>query len=123
MISDTPLLSAAGYDDIASKVKAFLQAAKSAAADGITWADFGTLLVALMRLSIATLDDVQNLTGSEKKEIVIHAVGVLFDLVADKAIPLAMYPIWYIARPAVRSLVLALASGAVEQILSLVRAT
>jgi hypothetical protein len=42
-------------------------------------------------------------------------------MVADKAVPTTVYPLWIICRPAVRSLVLALASGAVEQIIPLVR--
>jgi hypothetical protein len=36
-------------------------------------------------------------------------------------VPRVAYPIWILARPAVRALVLALAAGAVEQVLPLVR--
>ena len=104
-----------------TKIDAFISAAKSAAADGLTWQEFGELLVAFLRLSTALYDEVAAMTGAEKKAAVLDAVGRLFDAVADKCIPLAAYPIWYIARPAVRSLVLALASGAVEQLLPLVR--
>jgi hypothetical protein len=49
-------------------------------------------------------------------------VGDLFDAVADRAVPIVALPLWVVARPAVRSLVLALASGAIEQLLWLVRA-
>lgn len=123
MIATTPLLAAVPFDNIAERVSAFLRSAQEAAADGITWSEFGSLLVALMRLSIQTLDTVDTLTGAEKREIVLHAVGVLFDLIADKAVPLTVWPIWVLARPAVRSLVLALASGSVEQLLTMVRGT
>jgi hypothetical protein len=41
--------------------------------------------------------------------------------VADKAIPTAVWPLWILVRPAVRSLVLAISAGAMEQILKLVR--
>ena len=121
-IANPPLAAAGSYVDIASKVSAFLQSAKAAAADGLTWREFGELLVALLRVSVSTLDHVRGLSGVEKKAIVLEAAASLFDLVADKAVPTALYPVWVFARPAVRSFVLAIASGAVEQVLPLVRA-
>ena len=48
-------------------------------------------------------------------------IGDLFDAVADKAVPTVLWPVWILARPAVRSLVVSLAAGAVEQVLQLVR--
>lgn len=114
--------SAASYSDIAGQVAAFLQYAKTAAADGLTWREFGELLVALLRLTTKTLDAVTGLSGPEKQAIVLEAVASLFDLVASKAVPPMAYPLWVVARPAVRSFVLSLASGALEQVLPLVRA-
>ncbi len=61
------------------------------------------------------------LTGEQKKALALEAVGDLFDAVADRAVPPIAWPVWIVARPAVRSLVLALASGAIEQLLPLVR--
>jgi len=52
---------------------------------------------------------------------VMEAAAALFDELADKAIPTVLWPFWVLARPSVRSLVLALASGAVEQILPMLR--
>jgi hypothetical protein len=49
-------------------------------------------------------------------------VAHLFDAVADQAVPAAVYPLWLIVRFPIRSLVLAIASGAIEQLLPLVRA-
>jgi|688.fasta_scaffold195228_2 hypothetical protein len=118
-----PTVAAGQAHDVVDKVASFLNAARQAAMDGITWREFGELLVALLRVSIETLDHVSNLTGAEKKEIVLHSVGRLFDLVADKAIPLAVYPLWLLVRSPVRSFVLALASGAIEQLLPMVRAS
>jgi hypothetical protein len=118
-----PAAAAGQAHHVVDKVAAFLNAARQAAIDGITWREFGELLVALLRVAIETLDHASNLTGAEKKEIVLHAAGRLFDLVADKAIPLTVYPLWLLVRSPVRSLVLALASGAVEQLLPLVRAS
>jgi hypothetical protein len=106
---------------VLTKIDAFVTAARSASADGLTWAEFGELLVALLKLSVSLYDDVRQLSGAEKKAAVLDAVGRLFDAVADKAVPVAVYPIWIFARPAVRSLVLALAAGAIEQLLPLVR--
>jgi hypothetical protein len=62
------------------------------------------------------------MSGEAKKAAVLVAVADLFDAVADKAVPTVLWPVWMLARPAVRSLVVAIAAGAVEQVLSLVRA-
>jgi len=121
MIVEAPLMAAQWFDDISNQVKAFIQSAVRASAQGITWAEFGELFVALMRLAIRTLDGMDSLTGADKKEIVLHAVGVLFDQVAHKAVPAVLWPLWLVSRGAIRSLILALAGGAVEILLPMVR--
>jgi len=122
MISDAPVTVAENLDGgLLAKIHAFVEAAKSAAADGLTWAEFGDLMLALLRLAIAGLDVANGLSGAAKKALALEAVASLFDAVADRAVPPLAYPIWVLARPAVRALVLALASGAVEQVLPLVR--
>jgi hypothetical protein len=122
MISAAPVTVAEHLDGgLLAKIKAFVETAKSAAADGLTWAEFGDLMLALLRLVIAGLDVANGLTGAAKKALALEAVASLFDAVADRAVPPLAYPIWVLARPAVRALVLALASGAVEQVLPLVR--
>jgi hypothetical protein len=83
--------------------------------------EFGELLLSLLRLVLTTLDSVQTLSGAEKKAIALGAVERLFEAVADKAVPAAVYPLWLLVRPAVRSLVVAIASGAIEKLLPLVR--
>lgn len=122
MISDQPT---AAFDEakyLIDKVQGFILKAREASKDGLTWAEFGTLLVALLRLSIAALDSVEKLPGEAKKALVLDAAGRLFDALADKAVPVLAYPVWLIARPAIRALVLALAGGAVEILLPMVRA-
>lgn len=104
-----------------NRLEAFVTAARSAAHDGLTWQEFGELLVAFLRLATSIYDEVATMTGAEKKAAVLSAVARLFDAVADYAVPAAVYPLWIVARPAVRSLVLALASGAIEQLLPIVR--
>ena len=121
MIADLPLDKSAAFDTLAEKVSAYLTAARLAASDGITWAEFGELMIGLLRISTQALDTVDGMTGPQKKELVLEAAATLFDRVADYAVPLAALPIWILVRPAVRSLVLAVASGAIEQILPLVR--
>lgn len=121
MIADAPIAAATPFDDLARRVTAFLGTAQSAAEGGVTWVEFGELMVALLRLSIHAADTLTGMGGAEKKALVMEAVAALFDTVADRAIPLYAYPLWVIARPAVRSLVLALASGAVEILLPMVR--
>ena len=122
MVADAPLAAAAPFNDIASKVSAFLVTARVSAKDGLTLTEFGCLVAALVRLTVETLDATKTLTGDEKRQIVLEAVGVLFDSVAVLCIPLSMYPFWYFVRPAARALVIAIAAGTIEMILPLVRA-
>ena len=121
MTADKPLQDAAPVLDLAGKVSAFIESVKKTAADGLTWTEFGELLIALLRLVTQTLDKTLTLSGPEKKALAIEAVAVFFDTFADRCVPLIAWPVWAIARPAVRALVLALATGAMEQVLSLVR--
>lgn len=104
-----------------SKIVAFIDTAKTLAADGLTWAEFGELMLALLRLVVTALDTVGSLTGQQKKALAVDAVARLFDAVADKAVPAAVYPLWLLVRSPVRALVLAIAAGAIEQLLPLVR--
>ena len=121
MISTAPSVATYGIQNVLDKAAAFVAMAKSAAADGLTWSEFGELLVALLRVLVEAFDSVSGMTGPEKKAAVLDAAAMLFDAVADKCVPLAAWPIWILVRPAVRSLVLALASGAIEPILQLSR--
>lgn len=120
-VTDFPLAAASPFQSIAEKVSAYLAQARIVAEDGLTWREFGELLLGLLRISIETLDATSTLSGPEKKELVLEAAAALFDQLADKCVPLTAWPVWILVRPAIRSLVLALAAGAVEQILPLVR--
>lgn len=122
MIADFPVAAAANREGVLNQVHAFVATAKSVAADGITWAEFGELMLALLRLVVTAIDNVMTMTGAEKKAFALEAVAQLFDAVADKAIPAAVYPLWLLVRSPIRSLVIAIAAGAIEQLLPLVRA-
>ena len=107
--------------NVLDKIAVFVAAAKAAAVGGITWGEFTQLALDLLRLVVSSLDTVKSMTGAEKKAAAIDAVGMLFDALADKAIPTVVWPVWLIVRSSVRTLILAMAGGAVEYILPTVR--
>jgi hypothetical protein len=106
---------------VAAKANAFLAAAREQAADGLTWAEFGRLLVQLLHLLVAGLEAVTTLSGAEKKAVVLTAAAALFDSFADKCVPLTVWPAWLLIRPATRVLILSLAAGAIEALLAITR--
>ena len=120
MISDTAIRAASRFEDVLAAGRAYVLTARLAAADGITWAEFGELLTGLLRV-LTQMADLLTLPGPEKKLIVLSAAGKLFDAVADKCVSPWLWAFWLVVRPSVRTLVLAMAAGSIEQILSLVR--
>jgi hypothetical protein len=108
---------------VVAQANAFLESAREQARDGLTWQEFGRLLIGLLHLIVAGLDAVSTLSGPEKKAVALTAAGALFDGFADKAVPLTAWPAWLIIRPAVRVLILALASGGVEALLAISRSS
>ena len=120
MISDTAIRAASRFEDVLAAGRAYVLTARLAAADGITWAEFGELLTGLLRVLTQTAD-LLTLPGPEKKIIVLSAAGRLFDAVADKCVSPWLWAFWLVVRPSVRTLVLAMAAGSIEQILHLVR--
>ena len=120
MISSAPITVAGNIHDVAAKVRAFIATAQGAAAGGITVAEFGELTVALLKTLMAALDSLPE-DGAAKKAWCLEAVGLLFDAIADKAVPMLAWPVWIIVRPTVRQLVLLAAAGAIESLLPLVR--
>lgn len=111
----------ADVSKLMDEVNEFLIDVRKRAQDGLTWTEFGALTLSLMHLIVDGLDAVDTMTGPQKKEIVMTAVATLFDSFADACVPLPLYPVWVLAKPAVRSLVLALASGALESLLPIAR--
>ena len=120
MISSAPITVAGNLYTVADKIAAFIATARSAAANGITVAEFGELTVALLKTLMAAIDSLPD-DGAAKKAWCVDAVGLLFDAVADKAVPTLAWPVWLIVRPTVRQLVLLATSGAIESLLPLVR--
>jgi hypothetical protein len=120
MISSGPIQATKDLPSLAEKVRAFVAVAKLKAANGLSVSEFGELAIALMRIAVEAADAIP-VDGAERKTFVLNAIGLLFDSVADYMVPTLAWPVWIIARPAVRSLVLLAASGAIESILPLVR--
>ena len=114
-------ISTADATKLQTAVLAFIASARLKAQGGLTVAEFGSLVVELIRLTVAGLDTISTLDGPAKKLWAIACVGNLFDAVADACIPFVARPVWWIVRPAVRTLVLSAAGGALEQILKLTR--
>ncbi len=108
-------------EQLQAAVVGFIAGARAKAAGGLTVSEFGSLVVEVIRLAVAGLDTISTLDGPSKKAWAIACVGNLFDAVADSCVPLVAWPVWFIVRPAVRTLVLSAAGGALEQILRLTR--
>lgn len=121
MISSKAVNAARDIRTLGDQVKAFVIAARDSAEGGLTISEFAELAVALLRLVIATLDTIPA-EGEQKKAWAVDAVGMLFDETADKVVPTIVWPIWMIARPTVRQLVLLATAGAIESLLPIVRA-
>jgi hypothetical protein len=109
-------------EQLQSAVLALIAGARIKSAGGLTVAEFGSLTVEVIRLAVAGLDTITTLDGPGKKQWALACVGTLFDAVADSCVPFVAKPIWWVIRPAVRTLVLSAAGGALEQILTLTRA-
>lgn len=108
---------------VLSRAQAFVLLAVEQSRDGLTWGEFGRLLVELLRLAVAGLDAVTGMDGPSKKLAAVGLAATLFDSLADKCVPLVAYPVWLLIRTPVRMIVLALAGGAVEAILPMIRSS
>lgn len=123
MADDTPVTPdpAAAAAKLQAAVAAFLADARAKAAGGLTVSEFGSLTIALLSLVVTGLDAIPS-DKAAKKVWALDMIGRLFDAVAGFAVPLPLQPVWFFVRPFVRQLVIAAASGALEQVLDLSRA-
>lgn len=120
MITSAPVQATLDLANVRDKIAAFITVAKVKAQGGVTISEFSELAIALLRIVMGTIDSLPQ-SGIEKKALAMDAVAMLFDALADKCIPTLAWPVWVIVRPAVRSLVLLSADGAIESLLPLVR--
>ena len=120
MISTAPVQATQDLSVLGDKVSAFIAIAQLKARNGLTLSEFGELVVALLRVVMSTVDSLPA-EGSEKKQWAINAVAALFDSLADGCVPVLAWPIWILIKPAARSILLLVISGAIESLLPLVR--
>ena len=120
MISTAPVQATQDLSVLGDKVSAFIAIAQLKARNGLTLSEFGELVVALLRVVMSTVDSLPA-EGSEKKQWALDAVAALFDSLADGCIPILAWPIWILIKPAARSILLLVISGAIESLLPLVR--
>lgn len=122
MISSAPVAASQDLPSVSDKIRAFIAKARERATDGLTVSEFSELTVALLRVVMAAVDSLPD-DGEQKKRWVLEAVAMLFDALADKAVPTMAWPVWLVVRGSVRSLVLMAAAGAIESMLPLIRRT
>ncbi len=70
-------------EQLQAAVSGFLAGARDKARGGLTVAEFGSLVVELLRLTVAGLDTIGGMDGPAKKAWALACVGTLFDSVAD----------------------------------------
>jgi len=120
MISTAPVQATQDLSVLGDKISAFIAISQLKARNGLTLSEFGELVVALLRVVMSTVDSLPA-EGSEKKQWALDAVAALFDSLADGCIPVLAWPIWILVKPAARSILLLVISGAIESLLPLVR--
>ena len=104
-----------------SQIEKFLIDIRYRASGGLTVAELAQSTADGMRLAMSLLDTVVSMTGEEKKAEVLKLVAYLFDQFSDACVPMLAKPAWWIVKPAVRALILSVASGLVEALLPTVR--
>ena len=120
MISDGPIQAAGDLSTPADKVRAFVAVARLKAHDGLTLAELSELIVASIPMAMSAVET-RSMPGADKKKNVLDLVASLFDEFADLVIPFYFAPVWWIVRPSFRALTLAVAGGAVNALLPLVK--
>lgn len=101
------------------QVEQFVAEARELAADGLTLAEIGQLFSALIALAVSAAMKLSN-AGPDKKQLVLQAVGYLFDALVE-FFPLpdwVPFKAWVRARlaPVLKEIVLLLADGAIEAV-------
>lgn len=107
-------------DQVRSVYHEYIVSAVEQASDGLSWAEFGTILVGFLKLAVRVADDMLG-DGPAKKAVVMAAAAMLFDSLAGSLVPLAGWPLWWFVRPVIRAAVLQISSGTIEVLLPVVR--
>ena len=95
-------------------ISGFITEAKKAAEGGLTLAEINGLFLEFVDRAVKAAAALAN-PGIEKKQVVLAAVGVLYDNVAPSIpLPMILQPFRPFVRPYIKKLVIALADGAIE---------
>lgn len=120
-ISDAPLAATDRLLTLSEKLSAFIVTARLKASDGLSFHEFGELFFAFLRMAVEQVDGISGMTGEQKRAAVMASAAVVFDAIAPLAVPKMFWPLWLLQRNIVRTVFLAVASGALEIILPLTR--
>lgn len=121
-ISQMPIAVAEEATGLNAKLAAYIEVARQRSADGLTVAELTELILGAVRLGIAAVDTL-TAPGADKKATVVSIATAVFDQFSDLIVPLPLRPVWWLVKPAARTLVCSLAAGAVEVLLPLVRSS
>ncbi len=119
-ISEEPIKIAKDTEGLQQRVHVYINEFRTRVGDGLTLSELCEITLGGMRLAIAFADEL-DVGHEEKKNIVSKLAVSLFDEFGYLVLPLPLKPLWWIIKPTLRSLVMALAGGAVETLLPLVR--
>lgn len=104
-------------------VETFVAHVQLLAQDGLTLSEVGQIFGELIWLLVHAAEELEGASGEDKKAAVLTAVGYVFDIIAPY-IPLGwLAPFRKFVTPSVRQIVLLVASGLVEVIVSKMNAT
>lgn len=120
-ISDAPLAATDRLLTLSEKLSAFIVTARLKASDGLSFHEFGELFFAFLRMAVEQVDGISNMNGEQKRAAVMASAATVFDAIAPLAVPKMFWPLWLLQRNIVRTVFLAVASGALEIILPLTR--
>jgi len=93
----------------------FVDEARAAAANGLSWGEAGRLVGNVVRLGVAAAAELEDAPGEAKKAIVVRWTEALVDV----ALPVLPLPVWLrvvapFVRPAIKAVVMAIADGLIE---------
>lgn len=117
---DAAKSAATGPKVLSEKIMLFVQTAKGLAVDGLTLTEFWQLLFEALKIAVQFLESVPA-DGAQKKQWAMEAAALVYDELIDKVIPVWVWPMWMMIKPAARPLAMAAASALVEFVLPLLR--
>lgn len=112
-------IAAADAGTLQKQIDAFIAQVRMLADQGLTLAEMGQIFLAFIRLLVYGVEAEEEMSGDEKKQLVLDWVGYLFDLLAP-LIPLPWFlaPLSRFVQGRLRGIVLSVADGVIEAIVA-----